>query len=43
MFLSIAALLLVTFGSMLIGHNLKNQCVALLKDKPAIEIQAVCK
>jgi hypothetical protein len=30
-------------GGMLVGMSLKNKCVALVKDKPAIEIQAICK
>jgi len=37
------AFIAVMFGSLLVGAALKNQCVAQLKDKPAIEIQAVCK
>jgi len=40
---TIAAVLAIMFGSLLAGSALKNQCVALVKDKPAIEIQAICK
>jgi len=32
----------IIFGSMY-ERTLKNECVVALKDKPAIEIQAVCK
>lgn len=39
----IVAIFCIMFGSLLVGMALKNKCVEQLKDKPAIEIQAVCK
>jgi len=36
-------LLLTIFGTLLWGQSLRNACVIALKDKPAIEIQLVCK
>jgi len=41
--IGIAAILAVIFGAVLLSTMLKNNCVALLADKPAIEIQLVCK
>lgn len=40
---TILTLFIFLFGVFAVGGLGKQKCIELLKDKPAIEIQAVCK